>query len=83
MVLLTLVSTPEQACRLITNVVNLVRTGESPIIKAALKTFGKDRKTVQRFRHIYYLNKINRALLEEVSEQGRLCCNPQKSGCRG
>ena len=61
------VQTPQQAINLTNNVVARVRSGDSPNMRQALIHFRKDRKTLMRFRHIYYLSHINAALLNEVS----------------
>ena len=63
------VQTPQQAVNLISNVVNRVRSGESPNLRQSLIHFRKDRKTIICFKYIYYVSKINEPLLNEVSKQ--------------
>ena len=51
---------------MIKNIVNRIRSGESHSVKDALGHYSKDRKTIDRFKFIYYLSVINDALLQEV-----------------
>lgn len=71
-----LVNTPELAVRLISNLVNSIRTGECVTMKDACRRVSKDRKTVIRFRNIYYLSKLNRVLFDEVITNTVYCITP-------
>ena len=58
--------TKEQAIGLLEAVVGRVKNGTSRSVHEALKHLNKNRKTVERFKHIYYLNCVNKDLLSEV-----------------
>ena len=53
-----------QAINLITFIHDQVKTGMS--VNAALNLTDKDRKTVDRFQHIYYLHHLNSDRLKQV-----------------
>ena len=66
----SIVATPEQAISLLQKVAVDVIEGREPCIAAAVKKLKKDRKTLIRFRHIYYLKHTDADLLQEV---GHIC----------
>ena len=63
--LFVLVTTTKQAIELLKFIHEQALTGLS--INAALKIANKDRKTVDRFRNIYYLHILDNAKLEKVT----------------
>lgn len=44
-----------------------LKTGMARSVNDALRQLNKHRKTVDRFKHIYYLTKSNRNLFNDVS----------------
>ena len=58
------VASVRQAVNLITFIHEQVKTGMS--VNAALNLTDKDRKTVDRFQHIYYLHHLNSDRLKQV-----------------
>lgn len=60
------VTTPKQALALLKEVARMVEDGEKTSIHSAIKSMKKDRKTIDCFKNIYYLDAINPALLKEV-----------------
>ena len=60
------VSTPREAIELCTFVHKQVSSGRS--VNAALKMTDKDRKTLDRFKHIYYLHIQNNDRLKQVRD---------------
>ena len=44
-----------------------VRSGKARSVNHACKRLNKHRKTLDRFKHIYYMSQVNKALLDAVS----------------
>ena len=65
LILLFTVGNVRQVIELLSFVHKQVRSGKS--INAALKAAKKDRKTIDRFRNIYYLHILNNDRLKQVS----------------
>ncbi|XP_067950164.1 uncharacterized protein [Watersipora subatra] len=63
------VATATQAVQLLSFVHKHVASGKS--INSALKMARKDRKTIDRFQHIYYLHHLNSGKLKQVEEEWR------------
>lgn len=64
------VNTPGQAIKLMTAVHEMVRKGEARSVAAALQQLKKTRKTVDRFKNLYYLHKQDPRLMDDVSING-------------
>lgn len=60
------VATVQQVVSMLDYIHQLVKDGKSTSINAALKRLNKDRKTVDRFRHIYYMSVTDTEALDEV-----------------
>jgi len=60
------VQTPEQAIQLMEYVHNQLTSKRAKSIHDALKPTGKCRKTIDRFRYIYYLSVLDKDKLDEV-----------------
>ncbi|KAF6025916.1 hypothetical protein EB796_015779 [Bugula neritina] len=72
------VQTPEQAIQLMEYVHNQLTSKRSKSIHDALKPTGKCRKTIDRFRYIYYLNVLDVDKLNEII--GQWMDNAKKGG---
>lgn len=60
--------TPEDAIELGRTIHNMLKTGSAPNIEQALKKENRSRRTLDRFRHIYYLAEINGDCYEKVKK---------------
>jgi len=60
------VQTPQQAIQLMEYVHNQLTSKRAKSIHDALKSTGKCRKTIDRFRYIYYLSVLDKDKLDEV-----------------
>ena len=60
------VSTPKQVIKLLDEVHILVKSGQCQSVRHALIQLKKDRKTIDRFKFIYYLHKTDPEKLTEV-----------------
>ena len=58
------VANAQQAVELLTFVHRQMKAGKS--VNAALRMAKKDRKTIDRFQHIYYLHYLDEEKLDEV-----------------
>ncbi|KAF6034061.1 hypothetical protein EB796_007631 [Bugula neritina] len=72
------VQTPEQAIQLMEYVHNQLTSKRAKSIHDALKPTGKCRKTIDRFRYIYYLNVLDVDKLNEII--GQWMDNAKKGG---
>ena len=72
-IIVYIVSNTKEVIELCTFIHKQVLDGRS--VNSALKMTDKDRKTLDRFKHIYYLQIQNNDRLKEVS--GRVCYNSQ------
>ena len=61
-----LVDTPEAAVDICKWLHNAKQEGRIPSIYKGLKTIGKDRQTIQRCKHIYYIHMLDENLYKEV-----------------
>ncbi|KAF6022209.1 hypothetical protein EB796_019487 [Bugula neritina] len=72
------VQTPEQAIQLMEYVHNQLTGKRAKSIQDALKPTGKCRKTIDRFRYIYYLSVLDKDKLDEII--GQWMDNAKKRG---
>ena len=61
------VGTPEQAVTLMRTLHEGIKGGKWRSVHEALKSIKKDRKTVDRFKHIYYMNEVDGEKFEKVN----------------
>lgn len=61
------VNTPAQAIKLMSTVHEMVQKGNARSVAAALHSVKKTRKTVDRFKNLYYLHKQDARLMDDVS----------------
>lgn len=62
-----IVDTVKQAIQLCTTVYKMMRTGEARSVAQALLKLNRSKKTLDRFRHIYYLHHLDKDELKTVS----------------
>lgn len=60
------VDNPDSAVNLCVWIHEAVKSGRERSVSQALKTTRKDRKSVRRFKNLYYLNVQNQDLYKEV-----------------
>lgn len=62
-----IVKTPSDAIEFMEDLSQRVTTGKAKSVNQALIQLNKGKKTVERFKHIYYLHKTDEKLYRKVS----------------
>lgn len=65
--LISLVSTVKEAVQFLEAIHVMMVSGKVRSVNESLKVLKKDRKTVDRFKHIYYMYHANKRKLDDVS----------------
>lgn len=64
-----LVDTPHQAVSFMTKLACMVKKGQTKSVHHGLRLLQKDRKSVQHFKHVYYMSITDEAQFKQVGQK--------------